>query len=140
MKERLYRPDLHGQEARKSGQYALYHTLLNILKLYAVYVPHITESIYQEFFRAFEKEISLHLILWKQPKERDDLLLEFGETLETAVGEMRRYKSENNLSMRAEIDAMTITLPKRLLPFFRQSEKDLLACSGAKEIRYCFLE
>lgn len=140
VKERLYRPDLHGQEARKSGQYALYHTLLNILKLYAVYVPHITESIYQEFFRAFEKEISLHLILWKQPKERDDLLLEFGETLETAVGEMRRYKSENNLSMRAEIDAMTITLPKRLLPFFRQSEKDLLACSGAKEICYCFLE
>ena len=139
-KQRLYRPDLHGQEARKSGQYALYHTLLNILKLYAVYVPHITEYLYQEFFRAFEKETSIHLALWNRPAEKDGLLLEFGETLEAAIAQMRRYKSENNLSMRAEIEAMTIATPKRLLPLFRQTQKDLLACSGAKEIRYCFLD
>lgn len=124
----------------KSGQYALYHTLLNILKLYAVYVPHITEYLYQEFFRAFEKETSIHLALWNRPAEKDGLLLEFGETLEAAIAQMRRYKSENNLSMRAEIEAMTIATPKRLLPLFKQTQKDLLACSGAKEIRYCFLD
>ena len=136
VKERLYRPDLHGEAARKSGQYALYHTLLNILKLYAVYVPHITEYIYQEFFRAYEKEISIHLLCWKQPGEREERLLEFGRILEDAIADMRRYKSENNLSMRAEIDAMTIAAPEDLLPLFRQTQKDLLACSRAKEICY----
>lgn len=135
-KERLYRPDLHGEQARRSGQYALYHTLLNILKLYAVYVPHITEYIYQEFFRTYEKETSIHLMCWKQPAERDDRLLEFGNILEAAIADMRRYKSENNLSMRAETDAMTITAPAYLLPLFRRTQKDLLACSKAKKICY----
>ena len=51
VKERLYRPDIHGTRARKSGQYATYYALLNILRLYAPYVPHITEHIYQAFFQ-----------------------------------------------------------------------------------------
>ncbi len=135
-KERLYRPDLHGEEACKSAQFALYHTLLAILKLYAVYVPHITEYIYQEFFRSYEKETSIHLLCWKQPEEPDARLLEFGTILEDTVAGMRRYKSENNLSMRAPIDSLTITAPADLLPLFRRSEKDLLACSGATMIYY----
>ncbi len=135
-KERLYRPDLHGEDARRSGQYALYHTLLAILKLYAVYVPHITEYLYQEFFKKYEKEASIHVTLWKKPQEPDPLLLEFGQALTDAMAAVRRYKSENNLSMRAPIDAMDITAPKRLWPLLRQTQKDLLACSKAGRIRY----
>lgn len=135
-KERLYRPDLHGEEKRRSGQYALYHSLLAILKLYAIYVPHITEYLYQAFFRRYEKEASIHMMLWTQPQEPDAPVLEFGDVLTRALSDMRRYKSENNLSMRTQIDVLTITAPEHLLPLLRQTEKDLLACSRAKEIRY----
>jgi valyl-tRNA synthetase len=135
-KERLYRPDIRGENEHRSGQYALYYTLLNILKLYAIYVPHITEYIYQEFFKQYEKEKSIHLTRWVHPGEPDAEILAFGETLKDAVAEMRKYKSENHLSMIAAIDTMSITAPANLLPLFTLTEADLLACSGAKRIEY----
>jgi len=143
VKERLYRPDIHGERERRSGQYALYFTLLNILKLYAIYVPHITEYIYQEFFRQYEKGISLHLLLWEgapdtspRLQEEDGLLLEFGEDVIRILSKIRRWKSENNLSMRDETDCLVIDAPEKLHPLFRQTEKDLLACTKAKTILY----
>jgi valyl-tRNA synthetase len=37
VKDRLYKPEIHGISERLSGQYALYKVLLEILKLYAIY-------------------------------------------------------------------------------------------------------
>ncbi len=136
VKERLYRPDLHGIQERRSGQYALYHALLNILRLYAVYVPHITEYLYQSFFRQYEQTPSLHLLLWEIPDEDDALLLKFGEILENIIAGMRKYKSENNLSMRSEMECLTVSAPEDVLALLRQTEKDLLACSKAGRIHY----
>lgn len=136
IKERLYQPDIHGEEERRSGQYGLYYALLNILKLYAVYVPHITEYIYQEFFKQYENEKSIHLLLWEKPNGIDTELLEFGEILKSSIAEMRKFKSENNLSLRAEIETMNITAPDKLIPLFKRTEKDLLACSRAKKLIY----
>ena len=94
-KERLYRPDIHGEGNRQSGQYALYFALLNILKLYAIYVPHITEYIYQEFYRkdGYEREISLHKTLWETGKS-EQVYIEFGEHLKAVIAEVRREKTE----------------------------------------------
>ncbi|MPM54445.1 Valine--tRNA ligase [bioreactor metagenome] len=139
VKERLYRPDIHGEEERKSGQYALYYALINIIKLYAVYVPHITEYIYQEFFRQYENKASIHLLLWEKPNGIDTELLEFGDALKSSIAEMRKYKSENKLSMRTQIEAMKIIAPEKLIPLFKKSEKDLLACSMAKSLIYVTL-
>lgn len=79
VKERLYRPDIHGNEERRSAQYALYYAMLNILKLYAIYVPHITECIYQEYFRQYEKSVSIHLTLWVKAPGIDNALIAFGK-------------------------------------------------------------
>lgn len=67
-KERLYQPEKHGAEQRYSGQIALYHSLLGILKLYAIYTPYVTEYIYQDFYRNHEKKISLHQTFWRTKK------------------------------------------------------------------------
>lgn len=135
-KDRLYQPELHGEKARQSGQHALYHALLSILKLYAPYVPHMTEAIYQDFFKRHEGGKSIHLLKWEQAEMPDETILTFGEYLKKSVAEVRKYKSERNLSMRAEIDEMAVNAPEALLPFFRESEKDLLACSRAKQVLY----
>ena len=58
-KERLYQPQKHGEENCRSGQTALYYSLLGILKkLYAIYTPYMTDYIFQEYYRQYEKEIS----------------------------------------------------------------------------------
>jgi valyl-tRNA synthetase len=133
VKERLYRPDIHGIAERRSGQYALYYSLLNILKLYSVYVPHITEYFYQEFFRKYEKEKSIHLLKWEKPLTTDVELLEFGEHLKKIISDVRKYKSENNLSRKTEMEKLEIQTGK-YQEWFEQAEKDIKACVNVKEI------
>ena len=136
VKERLYEPDLHGADGRRSGQYALYYSLLNILKLYSIYVPHITEFIYQEFFRRHEKEVSVHMTRWALPASIDYDIIGFGESLKDAIFSMRKYKSERSLSMKAEMDSFDIQTERRFIEWFAQTEKDILACSKAKTVNY----
>ena len=138
VKERLYEPGIHGVEERKSGQYALYYVLLNVLKLYAIYVPHITEYIYQEFFRQHEKTASIHLTHWVKPSRIDNGVIRFGEKIKDIIFEVRRYKSERNLSMREEMESLDIHAEQRFEEWFKQTGKDIQACSRAARINYYY--
>lgn len=133
VKERLYQPEVHGYEERRSAQYALYYSLFNILKLYAVFTPHITEYIYQEFFKKYEKIESIHIATWNKFDNIDEEILCFGEELKSAITDMRKYKSENNLSMKTEIECLNIKTEK-FNEWFNQSIKDLKACSNANKV------
>ena len=99
-KERLYQPEKHGYAAQQSGQETLYAVMLGLLKLYAPFIPHLTEYLYQNFFMAYEKEVSIHLKQWDAPESYEMHWIAFGEILKTSLNEARRYKSENNLSMK----------------------------------------
>lgn len=133
VKERLYQPEKHGAARRFSGQIALYYGLLGILKLYAIYTPYVTEYIYQEFYRKQEKEISLHQTLW-QTGEEEKIYLAFGEHLKRVIGDVRKYKTENQLSMKNAIPELAIRCPERFLAFYQQTQKDIMACTGAEKI------
>ncbi|MCL1858810.1 MAG: valine--tRNA ligase [Oscillospiraceae bacterium] len=138
VKERLYQPEVHGFEERKSAQHAIYYCLFNILKIYAIYIPHETEYIYLKGFKDFEGAISIHLTEWEKPVSVDSEILEFGEILKHAIGEVRKYKTENNLSMRAEIDEAVITAGAKFEKWLSETEKDFIACTHAKKIVYEF--
>jgi valyl-tRNA synthetase len=135
-KERLYQPEKHGIKERASGQYAMYHAFLGILKLYAVYTPHIADYIYQELYRQWEIEISIHQTLWEQEDRLAEELLSFGEDLKKTIMEVRKYKSEKNLSMREEIESVTATCDESTKGYFRDTEKDILACTNSRKIIY----
>lgn len=134
-KERLYQPEKHGREQRYSGQIALYHSLLSILKLYAIYTPYVTEYIYQDFYRKYEKEISLHKTIW-ETKQENQLYLEFGEHLKAVISDVRKYKYEKQMSMRDTIPELIITFPKKFRDLYKKSEKDIKACTGAERILF----
>lgn len=136
VKSRLYEPDIHGHEERKSGQYALYYALFNILKMYSIYVPHITDYIYSEFFKQHENLESIHLLQWEQPESVDNNILRFGEYVIDAVSDVRKYKSENNLSMRSEMDKLGIKCDLEFLEWFKKTEMDLKYCANAKTVYY----
>lgn len=134
VKDRLYKPEVHGEEARSSARYALYCSLSTILKLYAIYVPFITEEIWQHICRKHEKEHSIHQTLWMDDGRLSRDLLEFGEAVKAVLGETRRYKSEHKLSQKAGFEHLAIRMEKRFIPWFRRSMKDFMACSGARDI------
>lgn len=136
VKDRLYKPEVHGEEERKSAQYAIFYALLNILKMYSIYVPHLTEYIYQNGLKEFVGEKSIHLTLWENPKTVDENILKFGEELLQAVFDARKYKTENGLSMRTEVESVSVSCSKQTLDLHKDAEKDLLACTCAKKINF----
>ena len=132
-KERLYQPDKHGIEQRYSGQYALYNSLLSMLKLYAIYTPYVTEYIYQVFYRKHEEATSLHQMLWNT-HETQSIFIEFGEHVIELIGEVRRKKTEQQMSMKDELPELIITCPKKFREFYIITEQDIKACTSAKNI------
>ena len=135
VKERLYQPEKHGAEQRYSGQIAVYKALLGILKLYAVYTPYITEYIYQDFYRKQERETSLHQTLWAAEKG-DILYLEFGEHLKEIISDVRKSKTERQMSMKDTIPELVISCPGKFGDLYEKSAKDIMACTGAERILF----
>ena len=153
VKERLYQPDKHGLEAQKSGQAALYQCLLGLLKLYAPYVPHITEYLYQSYFASREQlheqillnepilshdaiathdqTASIHLTTWPKARSLDETLMTFGKEIKAIIGEARRYKSENKLSMKAEMPTLKLSCSQATQPLYALSLGDLKGCTHA---------
>ena len=134
VKDRLYNPDIRGAAARRSTQAALYRAFLCILQLYAIYVPHITEYLYQHFYRAFEETDSLHLTRWNMETTADPSLLAFGTHIKELLSDARRWKTENGLSMKAALPRITLPQPDAL--WTPETQADLLACTHAEQIEY----
>jgi len=112
-KDRLYNPDKRGKSARSSAQYALYNSLLSIIKLMAPIMPYITEEVYQLFFVKHEKDKSIHISEWPKPVIKvDKAAEETGDIVVDIVSTVRKYKSEKNLSLKAELKKLVIKTKK----------------------------
>jgi valyl-tRNA synthetase len=137
VKNRIYNAE---GDKKKSAQYALYTSLLTILKLIAPIMPFITEEIYQAYFKKTEKDESIHISEWPKfdkevvsvhasvsPDGQNELDI-FYEIL-TAI---RQEKSKAQKSMKAEI---ILTIEKEKMKKIEDILEDLKAVACAKEIK-----
>ncbi len=111
IKYRLYDEDKTSASYRTARE-TLYACLSAIVKLYAPIMPFITEEIYQALFKNFEKAKSIHISSWPEAQESwkaaDEFKAEFSAVLE-AIGQIRKYKSKQNISLGKEIDEFKIS-------------------------------
>lgn len=75
VKTRVYQPDrfADGHSKRLAGQWTLYQTLYAIIRLIAPYMPHVTEEIYQTYFRQFIDIVSIHTTAYPQASDYPNL-------------------------------------------------------------------
>lgn len=138
VKDRLYNPDKRGKESRASAQHALYHFILTTLKLMAPIVPHITEEIFHLYFDKKEKAKSIHITDWpkENKKEIDEKAEEAGDLAVEIVSTVRKFKASKNLSLKAEIN--TLTLNSEKIKDFEKKiklvEDDIKAATHAQNI------
>jgi valyl-tRNA synthetase len=132
-KARLYGED--GRE-REAAQWALYQALLAALKLLAPFLPYVTEALYQGLFREREGSASLHRARWPEPRPewRDPAAEATGQTLLDILGEVRRYKTEHDLSVGAELAALRVAVGRDELPGIRAALVDLRSATRAHAI------
>jgi len=135
IKDRLYNPNKRGKEARLSAQYALYKTLLAILKMMAPILPHITEEIYQLYYAKHEKIKSIHISSWPDTEKRDAEAEKIGELVVYAVEKARRAKSEKNLSLKTPLKNLFIE-GKISEEDFETIKEDLIAATKTEKIGF----
>ncbi len=132
IKDRLYNPDKRSKEARESAQYVLYNSLLSVLKLFAPITPHITEEIYHIYYANRENKKSIHVSDWpKYDKNLEDKKAEkIGDIAVSIIAAVRKYKSDKNMSMGAEIEELIIETKENL----KDVLDDIKATVKAKKI------
>ncbi len=133
-KNRLYKPEIYGQAAKESAQWASYNVLLGMLKLLGITMPHITEEIYQNYFKTYEKEKSIHLTTLHPIDIENENIIEKGDEVIEIISKIRQFKSENKLSLKTEIESITISNSN--LEFIKQCEADIKAVSAVRNINY----
>ncbi len=132
-KNRLYKPEVYGEEAKESAQWACYNVLLGILKLFAITMPHITEEIYQDYFRKFEGEDSIHLtVLSPINLEECSTIISCGDEVVEIVSKIRQFKTENKISMKTQIESLNITSPNA--EFISSVDYDIKAVGGIQTL------
>ena len=119
VKYRVYNTD---DETAKS---VLYVSLLNMIKLYAPIMPFITEFVYKTYFEKHEKEKSIHITSWPEYVEEliDESSEKAGDLAVKTIEEVRKYKSTNKMSLKAELGKVVV----------EASEEELLLLSKVKE-------
>lgn len=137
-KDRLYNPDKRGKEARQSSQFALYKTLLSIVKLFAPIMPFITEEVYQNFFKNLEKDKSIHTSAWpKYEKKRVDPKIEqAGDLLIEIISAVRKEKTKQNKALNFPVKEITIKCEKEMEKTLKQAMDDLKSVTKAEKITF----
>jgi valyl-tRNA synthetase len=117
--------------ARLSAQYTLYLSLLTVLKLIAPITPFITEELYQEYFKRFEKDKSIHLSEW--PKPGKEKYKEDWEVFKKNLFKMNQIKSQEHLSLNVASGALIV--PTKDYKILKNYEERFLDVSGAQCIK-----
>jgi valyl-tRNA synthetase len=119
--------------ARLAAQWTLAQALLCVLKLFAPYLPFVTEELYQGLFRVHEGAISLHLSAWPivQPTWQDQQAEADGMLLLELLRQVRKYKAERGLSVGAELATLHIDAPPEARQFLIVATVDIKSATRA---------
>lgn len=143
IKVRLYKPELfeNGEEKKQAAQWTLYQVYYAIIRLIAPYMPHIAEEIYQDYFKQFESIESVNIS--KYPDVNDYIKIDDKEKIKSdfnlfldIVEYVRKYKTEKQISMWAELDKLIIKGPLNYLGIIKNYTDDLIGVTKAKNIEW----
>jgi valyl-tRNA synthetase len=110
VKDRLYRPETHGEAKKAAAQHALYEVLYRVLQFLSPVTPHLTEEIYQAMYVDYKGYRSLQLSPWPEFTQAlaDDQAEEHGDLIIAVIGEVRREKAEKRMPLNTQIKTLTV--------------------------------
>jgi valyl-tRNA synthetase len=133
-KERLYDEASPGHAG---AQYTLRCVLLTTLKLFAPFLPYVTEEIYQGLFAAANGSGSIHRAEWPEPDSAltSEAAEAVGDTMLAIATAVRRHKSEASISLGAELARLHLATPDATLAeALRAATPDLRSVTRARVI------
>lgn len=119
----MIKSSIYENKNTDSIRYTLYQLGLGILKLFSPFIPHITEEIYQDFYKQFEGEKSIHISSWPEPILIDKEKEKTGETIKNYISQVRAWKSEQGIPLNAPIKAVATYGSKDFITKIKPSSK-----------------
>lgn len=138
IKDQLFNPGNYDADMVAATKHTLHTIGMRLLQLYAPFIPHMTESIYQELYRTTDGAVSLHqtaFARYQQPAQHTESQ-KFVELLLQLVGEVRRLKTEHKLSLRTELAELTLIGNAATLATLRSQEAVVKGIARAATVVY----
>jgi valyl-tRNA synthetase len=128
VKDRLYRPETHGEAKKAAAQHTLYEVLYRVLRLLSPITPHLTEEIYQAMYADCKGFKSLQLSPWPEFEQAlvDEEAERRGDLIIAVIAEVRREKAEKHMPLNTQVKKLTIYAEDReTAEIIREGEGDI---------------
>ena len=138
IKHQLFNQHEYNENQVEETKNILWEVGLRILQLYAPYVPHITETLYQSLYKQNNNAMSIHQTqfseiqtpyIFEQSNKQGYIIINI-------VNQIRKLKSSNNLSLKTPIKHLTIHASSTYKDFLKNNEKLLTGITQSEEIIY----
>ena len=131
VKERTY--GNQGEAAANSARAALGITTHTLLKLFAPFIPFVTEEVW-----SWWQEGSIHLQSWPKSSEiitNKSVGIDPLNNVTWILSEVRKVKTENMQSMKAEVKTLEIWAKEEVIEQVKNAQKDLIAAGNIKDLK-----
>ena len=138
VKQRFWEPDQFPPEQIEAARFALHTVLLGVLKLFAPFIPYITEELYQIIFRPSIGPVSIHISEWPVYDESliDTEAEEAGKLLVDVLTGVRRWKTSHKVHANFPLSKMVITAGEEEKALLEPIADDLRAAAHATSLEF----
>ena len=139
IKDQLFNPDKYAPGQATATRATLYQLGLRILQLYAPYIPHITESIYQTVYKESIKTASLHQTKFDTARQASNFehSAHVMKDVIHLITQVRRLKTEKQLSLKTPLATLTIySADAHQLKHIKDHEQLLKGVAQAATVEY----
>jgi valyl-tRNA synthetase len=99
---------IYEKREKESILYTLYTIGLGLAKMFAPFLPHITEEIYHRYYKDKVGEESIHITKWPDFKLIDERAERVGETIKEIVAAIRKWKGKRGIALNSPIERIEI--------------------------------
>lgn len=129
VKDRLFNPDKYSPAVVVETKFVLYQAGYGLLQMFAPFLPHITETLYQSFYLKNEATTSLHITLFDSDRfnyqfEQSCTLI---KNVLTIVDMVRKLKSEKQRSLKTELKTLEICCADQAILDALKTQETLIA-------------
>ncbi len=108
VKERFWQVERFGNESKLSAQWTLFEILQNIIKMYAIFIPFVTEEIYQKTFAEFDDSKSIHISAYPAESMDLDTNVDDMKIALSILKAVRQLRTEKQIGATAKLKSITI--------------------------------
>ncbi len=128
---------LYSNADKESALTTLYYLVMNSVKMLSIFMPYITEEMFQIYLNKFEKSESVHALSWPSADSNaiDENAERCGETAKYIISAIRKFKTSNAMPMNSEIKQLVIECNGDDLGSVSKIIKDIGGTMNVKEIK-----